>query len=75
MHHVVPRLSRTPATIRTPAPKLGEHNRALLKALGIEGAAYDKLIAVGIVCEQGSASLSRTRAAGEGKSKEASPEE
>ncbi|MGH8764979.1 MAG: CaiB/BaiF CoA transferase family protein, partial [Burkholderiales bacterium] len=30
MHHVVPRLSGTPGSIRTPAPRLGEHNRALL---------------------------------------------
>ena len=28
MHHVVPRLSGTPGAIRTPAPRLGEHNRA-----------------------------------------------
>jgi crotonobetainyl-CoA:carnitine CoA-transferase CaiB-like acyl-CoA transferase len=25
MHNVFPRLSRTPGRIRTPAPKLGEH--------------------------------------------------
>src|SRR6476620_680451 len=30
MHHVVPRLSETPGTIRAPAPRLGEHNRSLL---------------------------------------------
>src|SRR5262249_51074656 len=27
MHHVVPRLARTPGSVRTPAPRLGEHNR------------------------------------------------
>jgi formyl-CoA transferase len=53
MHHVVPRLSGTPASIRTPAPKLGEHNRALLKELGIEGAAYDALVREGVVCASG----------------------
>jgi formyl-CoA transferase len=30
MHNVVPRLSRTPGTLRTPAPELGEHNRQYL---------------------------------------------
>src|SRR5688572_7980501 len=38
MHHVVPRLSGTPGTIRTPAPALGEHNRALLGEIGIADA-------------------------------------
>jgi formyl-CoA transferase len=55
MHHVVPRLSRTPASIRTAAPKLGEHNRALMSELKIEGAAYDALVRDGIVCESGAA--------------------
>jgi len=35
MHAVVPRLSGTPGAIRTPAPKLGEHTREILGALGI----------------------------------------
>jgi crotonobetainyl-CoA:carnitine CoA-transferase CaiB-like acyl-CoA transferase len=30
MHNVVPRLSRTPGTLRTPAPELGEHNKQYL---------------------------------------------
>lgn len=50
-HHVVPRLSGTPATIRTPAPELGEHNRALLAELGIAAADYEKLLAAGAVRE------------------------
>jgi crotonobetainyl-CoA:carnitine CoA-transferase CaiB-like acyl-CoA transferase len=50
-HHVVPRLSGTPASIRTPAPKLGEHNRALLAEIGIDNAAYAKLLAAGAVSE------------------------
>jgi formyl-CoA transferase len=50
MHHVVPRMSGTPASIRTPAPKLGEHNEALLAEAGIDAAAYRRLLAEGIAC-------------------------
>ena len=53
MHHVVPRLSGTPASIRTRAPRLGEHNRALLAELGIDAAAYAKLAASGVAFEGG----------------------
>jgi formyl-CoA transferase len=48
MHHVVPRLSDTPGSIRTPAPRLGEHNRELLSGLGVD---YEALLAMGIVVE------------------------
>jgi formyl-CoA transferase len=51
MHHVVPRLSGTPGTIRTPAPQLGEHNRALLAELGIDAQAYRALIEAGVLSE------------------------
>jgi crotonobetainyl-CoA:carnitine CoA-transferase CaiB-like acyl-CoA transferase len=34
MHNIVPRLSGTPGTFRLPAPKLGEHNEAILLELG-----------------------------------------
>ncbi|MDP1716690.1 MAG: CoA transferase, partial [Burkholderiales bacterium] len=51
MHHVVPRLSGTPGSIRTPAPRLGEHNRALLAELNVDDAAYAQLLAAGIACE------------------------
>jgi formyl-CoA transferase len=51
MHHVVPRFSGTPGSIRTPAPHLGEHNRALLREVGVEDAAYAKLLAEGVACE------------------------
>jgi formyl-CoA transferase len=51
MHHVVPRFSGTPGSIRTRAPALGEHNRAVLAELGIEGADYAKLLADGVVRE------------------------
>jgi crotonobetainyl-CoA:carnitine CoA-transferase CaiB-like acyl-CoA transferase len=55
MHHVVPRLSRTPGAIRTPAPKLGEHNRELLREAGIDEARYARLLREGVVYEEGSA--------------------
>jgi formyl-CoA transferase len=50
MHHVVPRMSGTPGSIRTPAPQLGEHNRDLLREAGVDDAAYAKLLASGIAC-------------------------
>ena len=52
MHHVVPRLIGTPGAIRTPAPRLGEHNRALLAELGVGDAAYAALVAAGVVGER-----------------------
>jgi formyl-CoA transferase len=54
MHHVIPRLSKTPGAIRSPAPKLGEHNRALLAEAGVDEAQYSKLLASGVVSEGGS---------------------
>jgi crotonobetainyl-CoA:carnitine CoA-transferase CaiB-like acyl-CoA transferase len=51
MHHVVPRLSNTPGTVRTPAPRLGEHNRALLTEIGVTAAQYAALLAGGAVRE------------------------
>jgi crotonobetainyl-CoA:carnitine CoA-transferase CaiB-like acyl-CoA transferase len=51
MHHVVPRLTGTPGSIRTPAPRLGEHNRALLAEVGVGDAAYAALVASGVVGE------------------------
>lgn len=50
MHHVVPRLSGTPGSIRTPAPQLGEHNLDLLREAGVDDDAYAKLLAAGIAC-------------------------
>jgi formyl-CoA transferase len=51
MHHVVPRMSGTPGTIRTPAPQLGEHNRALLAEVGVSDDGYAKLLADGVASE------------------------
>ncbi|MES1194769.1 MAG: CoA transferase, partial [Opitutus sp.] len=51
MHHVVPRLLGTPGSIRSRAPALGEHNRALLAELGLDDSAYAGLIAAGVVIE------------------------
>ncbi|MCC7487253.1 MAG: CoA transferase [Burkholderiales bacterium] len=53
MHHVVPRLSGTPGSIRTPAPRLGEHNRALLAEAGVDDAGYRLLLEAGVAAEGG----------------------
>jgi len=50
MHHVVPRMLGTPGSIRTPAPRLGEHNRALMAEVGITDDAFEELVRDGIVC-------------------------
>jgi formyl-CoA transferase len=51
MHHVVPRLLGTPGAIRSPAPRLGQHNRELLSALGFDEARYREMVSSGIVVE------------------------
>src|SRR5258705_238672 len=51
MHHVVPRLSGTPGSIRTPAPRLGEHNREVLAGVGVDEARYAALLDCGAVVE------------------------
>jgi formyl-CoA transferase len=48
MHHVVPRLSGTPGSIRTRAPRLGEHNRELLAELNLD---YEELKKKNIIHE------------------------
>ena len=48
MHHVVPRLLGTPGSIRSPAPKLGQHNRELL---GVSEPEYKRLLEKGVVHE------------------------
>jgi formyl-CoA transferase len=53
MHHVVPRLSETPGSIRSPAPGLGQHNRELLAEIGIDATAYATLLDSGVAIEDG----------------------
>ena len=40
---VVPRMSRTPGAVRTPGPKLGEHNVEVFTALGIDREELEQL--------------------------------
>ena len=42
MHNVIPRLSRTPGAIRTPAPALGAHNEEVLGSLGPDRAQLEE---------------------------------
>jgi crotonobetainyl-CoA:carnitine CoA-transferase CaiB-like acyl-CoA transferase len=49
MHNVFPRLSRTPGSIRTPAPALGEHTDAVLAEAGFTRAEIDALRAAGAI--------------------------
>jgi formyl-CoA transferase len=49
MHNVVPRLGSTPGGFRLPAPRLGEHNEALLAELGFDGAAMADLKSRGVI--------------------------
>lgn len=48
MHTAFPRLSETPGCVRTPAPRLGEHNEALLAELGYDQAATAALRVKGV---------------------------
>ena len=49
MQNVSPRLSGTPGTIRTPAPKRGEHSRAVLEELGYGADDIEQLKEKGVV--------------------------
>lgn len=51
MDHPAARFFETPAAIRLPAPRLGEHNRELLRAVGLNDAAYQDLLRSGVVVE------------------------
>lgn len=53
MHHVVPRLSETPGSIRSAAPELGQHNREILSEIGVDDAAYARLVEGRIAVEAG----------------------
>ena len=52
MHHVVPRMDATPGSIRTLAPKLGQHNRQLLAEIGVDDRRYDEMLKSGIAYEE-----------------------
>ena len=52
MHNVVPQLSTTPGKIRHPAPRLGQHTRELLSAIGCDGDRLAALAADGVVKEE-----------------------
>jgi len=45
-------LSRTPGTVRTPAPEKGENTEAILRELGMSGEEIQQLRADGVVAEQ-----------------------
>jgi len=49
MHNVVPRLSASPGAIRSPAPRLGEHNAEILEALGLSAESQGLLKANGVI--------------------------
>jgi len=51
MHNIIPRLSGTPGKLRTPAPRLGQHTRELLEALGVDAARRAALAAAGAIKE------------------------
>ena len=49
MHNVVPRLSSTAGAIRSPAPKLGQHNAEIYGAIGVGQRELEELKRAGIV--------------------------
>ena len=49
MHSVVPKMSGTPGAIRTPAPRLGEHNTNILAGLGLTDAEIKSLADAGVI--------------------------
>jgi crotonobetainyl-CoA:carnitine CoA-transferase CaiB-like acyl-CoA transferase len=52
MHAVPARLSETPGTIRTPAPRLGQHTREILAEAGLTEQDIDAVLASGAAREK-----------------------
>jgi crotonobetainyl-CoA:carnitine CoA-transferase CaiB-like acyl-CoA transferase len=50
------RLSGSPASVRRPAPLIGEHNREVLREVGLDDAEIDALAADGVIRTRGSIS-------------------
>ena len=48
MHAVVPRLSHSPGEIRLPAPRLGQHNEAVLRPL-VDESEWKQLVTEGVI--------------------------
>lgn len=53
MHAVVPRMAATPGSIRTPAPRLGEHSRAVLAEAGFSDTEVARFLARGVIRDGG----------------------
>lgn len=51
LHHVVPRLERTPGSVRSPAPELGQHNREVLTEAGFSDLELSQLASANITRE------------------------
>jgi crotonobetainyl-CoA:carnitine CoA-transferase CaiB-like acyl-CoA transferase len=51
MHNVIPRLSDTPGRLRSPAPALGQHTRAVLESIGYDNVRLSALAADGVIKE------------------------
>ncbi len=49
MHNVIPRMSGTPAALRSPAPSLGQHNNEIFAEIGLGQDELDRLAGQGIV--------------------------
>ena len=49
MHNVIPRLSGTPAALRSPAPDLGQHNQEIFAEIGLRPDDLDRLRKSGVV--------------------------